>query len=95
MALPNVPDDLGSGSGPGSAVFRTRRGRVVRVEPGLVLCALGRTRVRATVCGPLLARIAGDPSAAPRPGDRVLLRMWGDGRVTVDRVVARSLPAGE
>lgn len=45
--------------------------------------------VRATWGGPLLAAIAEDPEASPTTGDRVGLRHWPDGRITVDAVAPR------
>jgi hypothetical protein len=67
-------------------------GRVVAVEAGLVLVTRRGLMVRATIGGDLLARLAADPAAGPRAGDRVLLRCWADGRVTVEQVLARGLP---
>ena len=45
--------------------------------------------VRASWGGPLLAAIAEDPEASPTTGDRVGLRYWPDGRITVDAVAPR------
>jgi ribosome biogenesis GTPase / thiamine phosphate phosphatase len=45
--------------------------------------------VRATWGGPVLAAVAGSAEAAPVTGDRVGLRYWPDGRITVDAVAAR------
>lgn len=66
-----------------------RTGRVVSVGAGVVhvVCASGR--LRASLGADLLARMAQDADAAPRPGDRVLLRTWSDGPVTVERILAR------
>ena len=77
---------------PHPAVPGERTGRVVRVECGLVLVSTRSGVVRATVGADLLGRMASDPLAAPRVGDRVRLRTWPDGPVTVERVVARPLP---
>jgi hypothetical protein len=65
---------------------------VVHVECGLVLVSTRSGVVRATVGPDLLGRMACHPDAAPRVGDRVRLRTWADGPVTVERVVARALP---
>ncbi len=69
-----------------------RPGRVLTVSTGLVRVRCAGRVLRATVGADLLARIAREPSAAPRTGDRVRLLIWADGRVTVERVVARALP---
>lgn len=69
-----------------------RTARVVAVEVGVVHVVSGRRRIRATVGSVLLQEIARDPEAAPRAGDRVRLRSWADGPVTVERVLARGLP---
>lgn len=45
--------------------------------------------VRAGWGAPLLAAVAEDPEACPTTGDRVGLRFWPDGRITVDAVAAR------
>ena len=66
-----------------------RTGRVLSVEPGVVQVRTRRSVTRASFGSSLLARMAQDPEAAPRVGDRVRLRTWADGRVTVERVVAR------
>ena len=70
-----------------------RTGRVVSVEVGVVTVVSRRRRLRATLGAPLLEAMAHDPQAAPRVGDRVQLRSWADGPVTVERVVARATPA--
>ena len=53
-----------------------------------------RRKVRASLGAAVLARMAQDPEAAPRVGDRVLLRWWADGPVTVERVLARGVDHG-
>ena len=54
-----------------------------------------RRRFRASFGSALLAEICRDPAAAPRVGDRVQLRSWADGPVTVERVLARAVaPTG-
>lgn len=62
------------------------------VQDGLVDVEVGLRRLRASYDGELLALVARDPGAAPRPGDHVRLRCWADGRTTVQRVLARALP---
>lgn len=72
-----------------------RTGRVEAVEVGVVHVVSRRRRVRATLGSVLLAEIARDPAAAPRVGDRVRLRSWADGPVTVEKVLARPVPPTE
>ena len=69
-----------------------RIGHVVAACDGVIEVAVGVRRLRATYDGDLLALVARDPSAAPRVGDQVRLRCWADGRMTVQRVLARALP---
>jgi ribosome biogenesis GTPase len=69
-----------------------RTGRVVAVEVGVVHVVSRRHRLRATLGAGLLQDIARDPAAAPQIGDRVQLRAWADGPVTVERVLARAVP---
>ena len=69
-----------------------RTGRVVAVEVGLVHVVSRRRRLRASLGAALLQRMAKDPEAAPRVGDRVQLRCWADGPVTVEQVLAREVP---
>ncbi len=79
---------------PDATVATDRPGRVLTVEPGLVRVRCGGRVVRATVGADLLAAMARDVTATPRPGDRVLVRTWADGRATVERVVVRRLREG-
>ena len=72
-----------------------RTGRVLSVEAGLVLVRTRRGTVRASLGAALLSRMAQDAATAPCPGDRVLLRTWTDGPVTVERVLARPLGHAE
>ena len=72
-----------------------RTGRVVAVEVGVVQVVSRRRRIRATLGSALLAEIGRDPATAPRVGDRVQLRSWADGPVTVERVLARPVPPTE
>jgi hypothetical protein len=72
-----------------------RIGRVVAVEVGVVHVVCRRRRLRATWGSALLSEIVRDPAAAPRVGDRVRLRSWADGPVTVERVLARPVPPTE
>lgn len=82
--------------GPGEAEARRpawdRVGRVLQVTLGVVLVRMPDGPVRATLGGDLLADIARDRDGAPRVGDRVVVRTWGDGAVTVERVLARPVP---
>jgi len=66
-----------------------RTGTVVSVRLGVVHVVGEAGPVRASLGADLLARIAQDPSAAPRRGDRVLMRTWADGPVTVEEVLRR------
>ena len=66
-------------------------GRIMTCDPvgALVLTELGATA--ATYCATLLLAAARARSAGrlwPKPGDRVALRRWPDGPVTVEGVVA-------
>lgn len=66
-------------------------GRIMTCDPvgALVLTELGATA--ATYCHSLLLAVARARSAGrlwPKPGDRVALRRWPDGPVTVEGVVA-------
>ena len=66
-------------------------GRIMTCDPvgALVLTELGATA--ATYCATLLLAVARARSAGrlwPKPGDRVALRRWPDGPVTVEGVVA-------
>jgi hypothetical protein len=66
-------------------------GRIMTCDPvgALVLTELGATA--ATYCASLLLAAARARSAGrlwPNPGDRVALRRWPDGPVTVEGVVA-------
>jgi ribosome biogenesis GTPase / thiamine phosphate phosphatase len=69
-----------------------RTGRVVAVEVGVVQVVSRRRRLRASLGSALLQEMAKDATAAPRVGDRVQLRSWADGPVTVERVLARAVP---
>jgi hypothetical protein len=66
-------------------------GRIMTCDPvgALVLTEIGATA--ATYCASLLLAVARARSAGrlwPKPGDRVALRRWPDGPVTVEGVVA-------
>jgi ribosome biogenesis GTPase len=66
-------------------------GRIMTCDPvgALVLTEIGATA--ATYCASLLVAAARARSAGrlwPKPGDRVALRRWPDGPVTVEGVVA-------
>jgi hypothetical protein len=69
-----------------------RTGRVDSVETGLVHVSSRGRLLRTTLGADLLAEMARDPEAAPRVGDMVRLLAWADGRITVEKVVHRSLP---
>ncbi len=72
-----------------------RTGRVVAVEVGVVHVVSRRRRVRATLGSGLLQEMARDAGAGPQVGDRVRLRSWADGPVTVEQVLARAVPPPE
>jgi len=72
-----------------------RAGRVVAAEVGVVTVISRRQRLRATLGAALLEAIAQDGEAAPRVGDRVQLRTWADGPVTVERILARKATPGD
>ncbi len=76
-------------AGPDHAVVRPGVGRVVTVSTGVLQVRVRGRLVRASFGGGLLARIAEDPTAEPRVGDRVRLAAWSDGRLTCERVLAR------
>jgi ribosome biogenesis GTPase len=82
-ALPEI-SSLGSADG-------LRPGLVVRVDraTAIVESLDGADAVRATWGGPVLVAIGADPEASPITGDRVGVRYWPDGRITVDAVVPR------
>ncbi|HEV2637592.1 MAG TPA: hypothetical protein VGX23_20740 [Actinocrinis sp.] len=66
-------------------------GRIMACDEAGALVLTTTGAARATFCAPLLlssarARAAG--RSWPRPGDRVALRYWPDGPVTVEGVVA-------
>jgi ribosome biogenesis GTPase len=65
-------------------------GRVVAVDTGVVRVRTRRGTVDASFGATLLAQIVKDADASPRVGDRVRLRTWADGPVTVERVLVRS-----
>jgi hypothetical protein len=66
-------------------------GRVTAVEAGVAEVVSRGRLLRASYGGGLLADMARHPDAEPRVGDRVRLTCWGDGHVTVDRVVVRAV----
>jgi hypothetical protein len=66
-------------------------GRVVTVETGVARVRVRGRVVRASYGGVMLALVAQDAQAAPRVGDRVLVRLWADGCRTLERVVARAV----
>ena len=74
--LKSVPEDLVPG-------------RVARVDKGLATVLTEDGPVRASWSGALLAEIASDAQAGPCTGDWVVLRVWPDGRITVESVLPR------
>ena len=82
----SAPSDAGTGQAADGVT-----GRVLEVVPGAAVVRLALGPVRASFGGALLCRIAQDPEEAPRVGDRVLVRRWPDGPMTVERVVARAV----
>ena len=67
-------------------------GCVLRVDHGVydLLCRGGRLRV--TLGGAMLARMARDPQAGPCPGDWCEVRTWPDGPRTLERVLSVRRP---
>jgi ribosome biogenesis GTPase len=78
-----------------SRPFGERTGRVVSVDVGVVTVVSRRQKVRASLGSTLLEAMAHDPEAAPQVGDRVQLRSWVDGPVTVERVLVRHVPTDD
>lgn len=66
-------------------------GTVLAVEPGVVEVSSRGRHLRATIGAELLCRMARDSDEGPWVGDRVLLRTWADGPVTVETILARAL----
>lgn len=65
-------------------------GRIVRCDQSGALVLMASGAARATYCAALLlaaARARSGGRAWPRPGDRVALRRWPDGPITVEGVV--------
>lgn len=65
-------------------------GRIVRCDQSGALVLMANGAARATYCAALLlaaARARAGGRIWPRPGDRVALRRWPDGPVTVEGVV--------
>ena len=65
-------------------------GRIVQCDQAGALVLTRSGAANATYCAPLLlaaARAAAGGRVWPRPGDRVALRRWPDGPVTVEGVV--------
>lgn len=64
------------------------QGVVRRIETGVCLVEVPAGLIKASWSGRLLAAVARDRVHEPRPGDRVSLTLWSDGRATVNAVVA-------
>lgn len=65
-------------------------GRIVRCDQSGALVLMASGAARATYCAALLlaaARAKAGGRMWPRPGDRVALRCWPDGPITVEGVV--------
>lgn len=87
-ALPDQADDGWGESSDG----RDRPGLVVRVDRATAVVEPpdgGGVPVRATWGPQVLAAIAEDPESAPTTGDRVTVRHWPDGRITLESVAPR------
>jgi len=66
-------------------------GRIVMCDESGALVLMNTGAANATYCAALLlaaARAAAGGRVWPRPGDRVALRRWPDGPITVEGVVA-------
>jgi ribosome biogenesis GTPase len=64
-------------------------GRVVRVDKGVASVLTESGPVRASWGGPVLTRVAQDPTEAPCTGDWCVLRSWPDRRTTIEHVLPR------
>ncbi len=64
-------------------------GRVLHTDAGVVTVLAEDGTHRVGLGGALLGEAAGDPSAAPCPGDWVVLRRWPDRRTTLEAVLPR------
>jgi ribosome biogenesis GTPase len=64
-------------------------GRVARVDRGVCTVLTGAGTTRASLAGAILSAAAGDPVALPCAGDWVAVRMWPDGRITIEAVLPR------
>ena len=80
---PGVPGVVGTGLVPGIVVRVDRAIAIVENLDG------AGDPVRASWGGPVLVAIGEDAEASPVTGDRVGVRHWPDGRVTVDAVAPR------
>ena len=67
----------------------TEIGRVLQTDGAVAHVLTEAGVVRAGAGGDLLSLVATDPSAAPVPGDWVVVRHWPDHRDTVTRVLPR------
>lgn len=63
-------------------------GCVLRVEAGVYHHWCRRGRLRVTLGGAMLARMARDPQAGPGPGDWCVVRAWPDGPHTLEQVLS-------
>ncbi len=74
---------------PWAAAGDARAGRVLHADRGVVSVLAEDGPRRATLGGGLLGEIGAHPTAAPCPGDWVVLRGWPDRRWTVEAVLPR------
>lgn len=63
--------------------------RVARVDRGICTVLTAEGAERASLAGPMLARVARDPVELPCTGDWVVVRAWPDQRATVEAVLPR------
>lgn len=92
VAVP--PDGLGWSEADVAELDRTAPGllpgRIVKCDQSGALVLMTSGAARATYCAALLLAAARAKSGGriwPRPGDRVALRRWPDGPITVEGVV--------
>jgi hypothetical protein len=92
--IPVPPDGLGWSEDDLAELGRTAPGllpgRIVKCDQSGALVLMPSGAARATFCAALLLAAAKAKAAGriwPRPGDRVALRRWPDGPITVEGVV--------
>lgn len=59
-------------------------GLVLDTDSGVSRVLTDQGEMRASLGGRMLGRIARDRSLLPEPGDWVRLRLWSDGRLTIE-----------